>query len=807
MANNININVNLLLENAVKTLESFSSTTKKQLSGIEKEFTKTNGAIEASFNTLKKVATAAIGGITFAHIVESGLEAQGALDKLGDTLRFLGDDTPVEAFEQLAEEIQLLTGANDEFILSQAAMLKSLGATNDQVDQTIRVASELSTALNQDLGTSVNQLVQIFNGSLPRGLGRAIPELKRFIKDGVLDGAAAVDFLQGKLGGLSEAASGSVAIRFLVLKQSLSNVVEEFGKIIVNSPAFISLLNGAISVASGLAVALKSVSFTDILSALTRIGALAFEFLVLPKIFALVSGAISFITINLDIMRARGLLSLTSLKVGFSGLVQSINFAKIALNLLKASATLGLTILVDQFIEASFATTSFGDALAVVGLKIKKLFIGILSTVISAFEGIFRLFGAFNGKFKKDFERAFGDAKKTVNEFSVSAQKDIDKITLKKQIEEAEKLKKSLKEFKGKGKGLSPEEQAQEDKQQEIKKSQEAAFQSLGIGEIGRGAFNLLGFDPAKLTEPLSETERQIKGFASAIGKGADGAKEAVAGTLKGVAVGLLGPLGQALGPLVDVLAQGPEQTKKFITEFLNNIPVILENILKAVPALLVSIIENLPSLVGGIIQAVGEGIASIVEALPTIIESLIENAPRILEEIIVRIPLLISKILESLPRVGIELALQMPFVAQRMAIEFIKNIPRMVSEIGKGILDSIKNAFGSIFGGGGEGGGGILSNIPIIGGLFAQGGLVPEGFPNDSFPARLTSGELVIDRSTTGRLLNFLDRAEAFTQSQAPQAQQQSGQSQTLTINNVISEEVISRVILDLNRRGFRLA
>jgi len=37
------------------------------------------------------------------------------------------------------------------------------------------------------------------------------------------------------------------------------------------------------------------------------------------------------------------------------------------------------------------------------------------------------------------------------------------------------------------------------------------------------------------------------------------------------------------------------------------------------------------------------------------------------------------------------------------------------------------------------------------------QGGEIPSGFPNDTFPARLTSGENVVDRSTNERLKEFL--------------------------------------------------
>jgi hypothetical protein len=66
-----------------------------------------------------------------------------------------------------------------------------------------------------------------------------------------------------------------------------------------------------------------------------------------------------------------------------------------------------------------------------------------------------------------------------------------------------------------------------------------------------------------------------------------------------------------------------------------------------------------------------------------------------------------------------------------------------------------------------------VFGKLPGIGGIFkklgfAQGGQVvkvPSGFPSDSFPARLTSGELVVSRSTTGKLEDFLNNKDKFGQ------------------------------------------
>ena len=56
------------------------------------------------------------------------------------------------------------------------------------------------------------------------------------------------------------------------------------------------------------------------------------------------------------------------------------------------------------------------------------------------------------------------------------------------------------------------------------------------------------------------------------------------------------------------------------------------------------------------------------------------------------------------------------------------------------------------------------LANVARIAGVeLEKGGEIPTGFPNDTFPARLTSGENVVDRSTNDRLKGFLSGADTM--------------------------------------------
>ena len=139
------------------------------------------------------------------------------------------------------------------------------------------------------------------------------------------------------------------------------------------------------------------------------------------------------------------------------------------------------------------------------------------------------------------------------------------------------------------------------------------------------------------------------------------------------------------------------------------------------------------------------------------------------------------------------------------IVVELIKQIPTIVTEFINGLIDGASrfiDALISFLGGGKEGGAASklgLKGIPVVGGIvdaiggifgFADGGVVPQGFPNDTFPAKLSSGEMVLNKEQQDRLFNA-----------------QSSGAQNITINLVLGEQQLATAILNLNRRGFRTA
>lgn len=271
--------------------------------------------------------------------------------------------------------------------------------------------------------------------------------------------------------------------------------------------------------------------------------------------------------------------------------------------------------------------------------------------------------------------------------------------------------------------------------------------------------------------EGLNQVDTTIAGLAGATNlllQGQKGAVSVFSQVIGGFADTILPGIGGAVGQIVGVLAQGPEAAAGFVRGFIEAIPQIIENIILAIPEVILALIEGLSQLPERILERVPEIIQGIIQRLPDIINALAGQMPIIAT------------------RFSIELIRQAPQIAIGFVDALVKEAPRFVSEM-------IKSIGGGVLGTGG--GKGLLGGGGFLGLGFAEGGIVPPGFPNDSFPASLTSGELVIDKSTVDKLNRFIDSGSG------------GGGSGPVQVSIVLGEKELASVLLDLNQRGFRTA
>lgn len=271
-----------------------------------------------------------------------------------------------------------------------------------------------------------------------------------------------------------------------------------------------------------------------------------------------------------------------------------------------------------------------------------------------------------------------------------------------------------------------------------------------------------------------------LLGSASNVLKGTDGVAKEVTGILTEISGKIIPGLDVIAGPLLEAMSKGPEFASQFITGILNQIPTLIENLILSIPA---------------VVEALANGI-------PSIIDRFIENIPVIIQVFIDKLPMIVISLATMMPMVATKLALEMPRVAVEWTTQLVKNIPLIV----KGFVDEIGKQMrnlGGLLGTSGEGGGigGFVGGaVKSIGKIFkfADGGIVPSGFPNDSAPALLTSGEIVLNKDGVDNMIS------AFN-SLANRRPTESNGSQNISINLQVGEKQLADVLLQLNRNGFR--
>lgn len=314
-------------------------------------------------------------------------------------------------------------------------------------------------------------------------------------------------------------------------------------------------------------------------------------------------------------------------------------------------------------------------------------------------------------------------------------------------------------------------------------------LKSLRENQVNRG---LTGFiiDSKGLEKELSGLRTEIEAkvnvdlVAGALGtvknvlQGAQGAVQLLSSAIGAIVDIFLPGLGKIIGEIFSILAQGPEAVREMVKSFVLAIPEIIRNVILAGPEIINAFVESLPEFTEKIVTALAE-------ALP-------------------------EAIAKSAVPFSLKLAAQAPAITKAFAQAFVREVPKMAETFVKALVDEIKGAFtslGGVFGGGGggDGIGGIIGGAigggfgAIAGGLFAKGGVVPQGFPRDSFPAGLTSGERVLTPRGNNDLENLLTKIA--NQNESPP------DSRELRVTLNIGERELADVLLDLGRQGFRVA
>jgi tape measure domain-containing protein len=281
--------------------------------------------------------------------------------------------------------------------------------------------------------------------------------------------------------------------------------------------------------------------------------------------------------------------------------------------------------------------------------------------------------------------------------------------------------------------------------------------------------------------------EKIGKSIGDNIGKGAEGAK-AFASQVGGLlATAVFGPqVGGLIAGLISFALQEPEVIKAQTAAFVEAIPAIIPGLVIGVGAM----VEAILNVLAGWLSDIGDRIL-----MPIFVEftKIFQNTVgKVLSQFGEFITGAISKITQGIVKL----------------IFSIANIPKYIIEGMRSIfsqfIEAVKKALG--IGSGGPKIGGTLGSIAenIKGRLpkFADGAVIPSGFPNDSFgPVMVESGEEILsgsDRKSIKEDLSNLTRVVAGLAGSG---------DQTINVELTLDGNVLATQILNLNRDNARMA
>jgi len=825
--------INPSLNKAKKT----SSEIEDNTGAISKGFALVGGAVSKAFSVVFSIPSAIAGiatAVGFKEIIDVAVAQENAVNRLNNQLLITGEYTRSvsQDLQDFANAMEDTTKFGDDVVLNQLAIAQAIGATASQSKQIIKTAADLSVALGVDLGTATEQLSKTLNGTVGT-LGKLDPSLKKLTKS-QLESGEAVRILGERFKGLAEGELQSFNGVTVQTTNKFEDFIKGIGKAVIENQTLIESLKLIGKGFDNLLILVKK-NETQISQFVTD----SILFMVDSFVFAAktISGTLKVFSVLIDLLNAvKNVIlgstiavldfasSFTPLAGLISGIVSSISFAISGLVQL-ASAILSVARDSD-FMQKSLKKAgldidfrSLGNQLDEVDVKLKSIIDKDPKELSKDLSDSLAKFTEKSNKTIDNFQGSIIDASKTVDEVVVGAGKIGDQL-----------------------KNLS--------KKPIVIKAPKINTKSFNLDEFSREFGE-------KFKEFLATAlGKTLQSFTTNLAQGAAGAKNFVVDVISTGLDALLPGIGQIAKPIIDVLAQGPAKTKEMVESFIKAIPGIINNVAAALPVLVTTLVTTLADQADEIMIALAN-------ATPIVAVALAEQAPNIALALAKAMPdVAIAFLKAMIPGANIisdKLSLGGDGFLSKVkesggaffekvyesSIAFFEKVFHIARHFFESVIDSGRQFIDRIISGAGRfveelvkkigeklttgvggavTGGGILSPVTnFVGGIgkklgFADGGQgfiksVPSGFNNDSFPAFLTSGELVVDRSTAQDLRSFLNNQNSnnsnmdLTNALLNKLLQAIQQPLSVDTDIVIGQESIANVILKLNRSNQRLA
>lgn len=775
-------------EKSLDALDDFAKDVSKKTTKMEKDF--------ESFGTVLKglgalfVADKIVDGIK--KVVNASAEAEKSLHGMELALKLAGDfsQKASQQFQDLATQIQATSVFDDDLVLSQVAVAKQFGATNEEAEALIKASVDLASATDGDLNKAVLLLGKSLDGTAGK-LAETVPEVKALTAAQLAAGGA-IEVVAKRFSGAGIAALDTYSGALQNAENRFGGLEESLGDVITKNQSVIETIKQA-----GILFDTLSQIIQD---NRTELGQLVTGgVLVLAKSFGVVLEAVRYLQETFEILWR-------DIQQGIAVVVvQMQKFQNFIFGASEANAQLDKDL--ENFWEQN-------DNAGAKRLNVYDKLIGAIADFGAGVEAASEKVGELSDEeekaadkrkrrareasiFAEETKKDFEGLKKSL-EFVGSNPFDTLAIKFNKQmkiIDDAKKLgfitdiqrEDYLSKLKMQNQTDLIELQKKADDERR-KKEEEFASR---LKEIVSNPVSALFSEDDRKGRNTQLTESQQVGVAGGLGVaqlvlgGKEGAKKLIGSIGSAVGTAFLGPAGEAVGPLLEALSAGPDAVRDMVKQFTDAIPDLIQAIIEALPVLIEELANQIPVIIERLVERAPDIILALIRALPKLIFALISMMPRVIWALIEGVPRFIAKLVEGAALfVGKIVAGAADFVKEILkgAVDFVGKIVEGAAKFVEKILSGPKL---------GPGGSGIIpgvniipDKIPIIGGLLkgSAGG--------DTNVVSSKGGGSALGTSTAREVLTGTNE-----RSNIPPIQ----------VNLVIGQQQFAKAIFDVNRAGYR--
>ncbi len=857
MADDVTVIIGADTTKAIKSITGFGKKATKSIDGIRDAVFSLKGAIAAVSAAL--AGRAIINGIK--KVTEAASRQEDAVNSLNSALKSTGEfsEAASQDLQDYASAMQKATKFGDELIIEQLALAKAFGATNEQAKDVTTASIELAAATGKSLEEATRQVSKTLGGFAGE-LGEVNPLIKALTAEQLKAGEAAKILIE-QYGGTATRQLNTFSGSTAQLTNTFGDLLEEVGFLITQNPIIVEGIKDLNKVFQDL---IKDVSENKKeIKELVKDGLKAL-FAGLNRVIKAIKSSLKFIsdyrTEIIDLGR-----SILNTAAAFVTL-------RIAVIAYTTASSFGALASVKDFVAAiqlmGGAALKTAIPMAVLAAKVILVTAAVVASAI-AIDLLIRNFDLLGPaivqavnleqitSLKKEIEET-GKAIKEINEGGVGSTSgggilgvkiQTNVKALQKRLEEARQELEDLsftakqtgdqlrKEFDP-GPILGPLLERFGVTKDTMEQGIDVPINFIGPRNKPEGfdvkppkvdtsalrAGSLL--DPKVTAARQKAVDAEIAAINTARGQFAGSIISAFAQGAKGVQSALsasiafaFGPaVGAVAGPLIGLLAQGPDAVTDLVNSFVEALPQILENIAQAIPALVTALAENVDEIIIALVKATPDIAVALAIELPialatanwgavagnlasAFIEALtgqsgvifdFEKLKNILNNFNGELKKIFNLVGEFFS--GFFKTLLTPFDG------FIKSLTSIFNQV----IDSFNSIFSSSAGGKASS---TFESLRERSG-FANGGTVPSGFPNDSLRANLSSGELVIPK-------NDLEDFRRFVNGQGQISMEETNAllAKLIDVAGVtnsqevsISQDGLSEMILQANRRNERL-